>query len=248
MSLIVNANRQEISNGSTLGLDPDRTIVIQIVDPASFFPQASAFVSQIRLQFDDVEEEEDQAIQPWQAEIILNTLRAARAADLNVVVHCHAGLCRSGAVVEFALRHLDFQLHQNRERIPNQLVLRRLEAAHGVDRLQELTEALEGLDTFPEHGDILINGLEFKLTCWACPEQYDVYREDGQVAYVRLRYGRLTVYTPDVGGILVYEHHFTDGDDHYEYLGEFPNEGARTYHLNKIAEILNGTSVPTNQA
>jgi predicted protein tyrosine phosphatase len=248
MSLIVNANRQEIANGSTLGLDPDRTIVIQIVDPGSYFPQATAFVSRIQVQFDDTEEDVDSAIRPWQAELILSTLKAAKAHDLDVVVHCHAGLCRSGAVVEFALRHLDFQLHQNRERHPNQLVLRRLEAAHGIDRMQELREAFEGLGEDQTHtpGNVSINGFDFMLTCWACPEQYDVYWGDVQVAYVRLRYGRLTTYTPDVGGTLVYEHNFP-GDDN-EYLGQFPDEDSRTHHLTKIAEILNGTSVPTNQA
>jgi predicted protein tyrosine phosphatase len=243
MSLIVNANRQEISNGSTLGLDPDRTIVIQIVDPASFFPQASAFVSQIRLQFDDVEEESDQAIQPWQAEIILNTLRAAKAANLNVVVHCHAGLCRSGAVVEFALRHLDFELHQNRERIPNQLVLRRLEASHGIDRLRELTEAFADIEEQNPSGSALVwkGSITFERTCTACPEQYDVYRGDTQIGYIRLRWGTLKAYTPDIDGRLIYHHDFDE-----EYLGIFPDDETRDFHLNKIAEILNGTSVSTN--
>lgn len=50
--------------------------------------------------------------------------------------------------------------------------------------------------------------LFFKQTCFMCPEQYDVYRGEEQVAYVRLRWGYLTVEVPDVGGKLIYEHSF----------------------------------------
>lgn len=35
--------------------------------------------------------------------------------------------------------------------------------------------------------------LEFKQTCFACPEQYDVYDDFYQVGYVRLRNGTFTV-------------------------------------------------------
>ncbi len=39
---------------------------------------------------------------------------------------------------------------------------------------------------------------EFKLvqTCGACPEQYDVFRGDEQVAYLRLRHGTFRVECP----------------------------------------------------
>lgn len=47
--------------------------------------------------------------------------------------------------------------------------------------------------------------LRFKMTGMACPEQYDVFWGERQVAYVRLRHGSLTVRCPDVGGELVYE-------------------------------------------
>lgn len=46
----------------------------------------------------------------------------------------------------------------------------------------------------------LKNGLELKLTCSACPEQYDVFKDGKQVAYLRLRHGEFTVDYPDVGG------------------------------------------------
>lgn len=62
------------------------------------------------------------------------------------------------------------------------------------------------LNTFsiPEHDKyVLIR------TCYACPEQYDVYDADDKNrenirAYLRLRHGRFTVTCPDVGGDVVY--------------------------------------------
>ena len=50
-----------------------------------------------------------------------------------------------------------------------------------------------------------INGYNFKLTCRACPEQYDVFKEGKQVAYLRLRHGSFTVSVPDVNGEDIYE-------------------------------------------
>ena len=42
-------------------------------------------------------------------------------------------------------------------------------------------------------------------TCWACPEQYDAFDEDGNmVGYLRLRHGTFRVECPDVGGHEVY--------------------------------------------
>lgn len=54
-------------------------------------------------------------------------------------------------------------------------------------------------------------GLELQRTCFACPEQYDVYRGDTQVAYFRLRHGRFYAAVPDVGGTVVYES-YPEGD------------------------------------
>ena len=49
-------------------------------------------------------------------------------------------------------------------------------------------------------------GILLKLTCGACPEQYDAFDGAGKrVGYFRLRHGWFTVRYPDVGGKLVYE-------------------------------------------
>ena len=83
-----------------------------------------------------------------------------------------------------------------------------------------------------------INGLLFKRGCLACPESFDVYSTDNEDeirAYVRLRYGKLRVYVPDVGGKLVY-HYTWEGD---EWKGCFDTEEECIMHLTKIAEVIN---------
>lgn len=50
-----------------------------------------------------------------------------------------------------------------------------------------------------------LNGFRLVQTCWACPEQYDVFKNDKQVGYLRLRHGSFTVEVPDCGGKLVLE-------------------------------------------
>jgi hypothetical protein len=78
--------------------------------------------------------------------------------------------------------------------------------------------------------DFVINGLEFRLTCYACPEQYDVYSLGKQIGYCRLRHGRFTVTYPDVGGVLVYSS-APSGDGCFE-------EHERYRELKKAAKAL----------
>lgn len=98
---------------------------------------------------------------------------------------------------------------------------------------------IEGKDVIEEYlvdhdkADFRINGLWFKLTCGACPEQYDVFRGDEQIAYVRLRFGRLRVDAPDVGGETIYIRDFDDG-----YKGMFADEAERVKYLTEISEVI----------
>ena len=58
----------------------------------------------------------------------------------------------------------------------------------------------------------LAEGHKLVLTCFACPEQYDMLDEDGTIiAYFRLRHGRFRVCVPNVGGDEVYVS-FPEGD------------------------------------
>ena len=53
---------------------------------------------------------------------------------------------------------------------------------------------------------ILIDGYKLEQTCFACPEQYDVFdKENNYVGYLRLRHGKFRADYPCCGGETVYE-------------------------------------------
>lgn len=74
---------------------------------------------------------------------------------------------------------------------------------------------------------------EFRETCGACPEQYDVYLDGEQVGYVRLRWGCLRCDYPDVGKQTIYCYDFDDG-----WQGCFDDYEQREYHLDLIAKAI----------
>jgi len=91
----------------------------------------------------------------------------------------------------------------------------------------------------PEKETFYIDGFEFRMTCIACPEQYDVFNEYGvQVAYIRLRGGSLRVEVPDCCGETVYIHEFLDA-----MKGCFRSPRQRIRYLKKIAKILKNKNV-----
>ena len=53
-------------------------------------------------------------------------------------------------------------------------------------------------------GETLIDGITLKLTCGACPEQYDAFSGGELVGYLRLRHGKFRVEYPDCGGETIY--------------------------------------------
>lgn len=55
-----------------------------------------------------------------------------------------------------------------------------------------------------------------KMTCGACPEQYDAYLEDRLVGFLHLRNGYFHVDFPYSGGERIYEAH-PRGDGLFEY-------------------------------
>jgi hypothetical protein len=52
--------------------------------------------------------------------------------------------------------------------------------------------------------DLIIQGCRLKMTCQACPEQYDVFFENHQIGYLRLRHGNFSASYPDYGGDIVF--------------------------------------------
>ena len=71
----------------------------------------------------------------------------------------------------------------------------------------------------------------FLSTCSACPEQYDVFRANGELCgYVRLRWGVLRADYPNIDGDSIYIENF--GDD---FKGCFDSEEERQEYISKIA-------------
>lgn len=81
---------------------------------------------------------------------------------------------------------------------------------------------------------MIIEGLDFKQTCGACPEQYDVFKGKKQVGYVRLRWGDLSCRYPDYEGDEIYSESFQDA-----WKGCFDDDNERNKYLLIIANELN---------
>lgn len=101
---IENVSWDDVKNGwhSDMGCN---AMLIQIADPATFFPEPKhSFKETHRFEFLDAEDndgfDEDFKISDDQAVELVRLLQHALDNSMNVLVHCHAGICRSGAVVE----------------------------------------------------------------------------------------------------------------------------------------------------
>jgi predicted protein tyrosine phosphatase len=85
------------------------SMLIQIVDPGMEFPTPLyQFRETHQFEFLDLEENdfamsEDMKVSDAQAKRLVELLRHAMDNRMNVVVHCVAGVCRSGAVCEIGV-------------------------------------------------------------------------------------------------------------------------------------------------
>lgn len=113
MPYVENVSRDAIEKGLHCEYNYDKDLLIQITDPDSDFPEPFYhFKNVVQYKFWDSEEDDgpthDQAIQ------IATQILKAWHHGLNILVHCQAGLCRSGAVAEAAIM-LGFQeVHKRR--------------------------------------------------------------------------------------------------------------------------------------
>ena len=105
---IENVSKQDINLGFHMDAGPN-AMLIRIQDPATFFgniARKDMFKEVYEFEFLDAEDEDgfpDEAkISDEQAAEIVRLLQRALDKSMNVIVHCHAGICRSGAVVEVA--------------------------------------------------------------------------------------------------------------------------------------------------
>lgn len=78
--------------------------------------------------------------------------------------------------------------------------------------------------------EVEIDGVTLKLTCGACPEQYDAFVDGKQVGYLRLRHGEFRVDYPDCGGETIFEAE-PDGD------GMFSRDERGVYLAQAVAAI-----------
>lgn len=112
------------------------SMLIQIMDPPGDFPTPKfKFKETHQFQFLDIEDEDhaddpEMFISEAQAKELVRLLRHAHAHCMNVVVHCYAGVCRSGAVVEVGT-HLGFDAVE-KFRSPNTRAMRLMMAELGL--------------------------------------------------------------------------------------------------------------------
>jgi len=102
MPFIQNVSLDNIVKG--FHKDPgSNSVLIQILDPAfrGIYEPFHDFKEIYEFNFYDSENEFDEgAITHLDAKLIANILVYAFDNDMNVIVHCHAGKCRSGAVCD----------------------------------------------------------------------------------------------------------------------------------------------------
>ncbi len=116
-------------------IDPGfNSMLIQIVDPATEFPVPKyAFRETHQFEFLDVERDDNFPDEckctDEQAQKLVGLLHHALENHMNVIVHCHAGVCRSGAVAEVgvAMGFRDAEAFRS----PNLLVKHRMMKALG---------------------------------------------------------------------------------------------------------------------
>lgn len=110
--------------------DPgSNSMLIQIVDPRTEFPTPKYEFKQVhQFKFLDVENDDKMlykdAITNEDAKGIAAALQEAWREGMNVIVHCHMGVCRSGAVAEVGVM-LGFR-DTEKFRAPNLMVKKKL--------------------------------------------------------------------------------------------------------------------------
>ena len=139
------------------------SMLIQIVDPDTEFPTPQYSFKEVhQFKFLDIEEKDeclDEAMRcsREQANELVRLLQHALEHHMNVVVHCHAGVCRSGAVCEIGVM-LGFD-DTEVFRSPNLLVKHRMMKALGWTNEPEEPHSINGVTT--EFGIILPKEIEW---------------------------------------------------------------------------------------
>lgn len=121
MPFVENISWDAVTNG--FHRDPSNAVLIQITDKDQSYPWPNhKFNYVFRFDFYDVETED--GITHQQAKELADIIRFVKSIGKDIIVHCHAGLCRSGAVAEVAVMY-GFE-DSSRPRLPNSRVKRLL--------------------------------------------------------------------------------------------------------------------------
>jgi predicted protein tyrosine phosphatase len=129
MPWIENVAASDVPKGFHHNAGPN-SMLISITDPAGWKPEAKhEFKERHNFEFLDVEKddfvlEEEMKCSEAQAAELVRLLQHALDNRMNVVVHCTAGICRSGAVTEVGVM-MGFD-DTERFRSPNLLVKHRM--------------------------------------------------------------------------------------------------------------------------
>lgn len=131
---IENASKSDVFHGHHYDAGKN-SMLIRIQDPATEFGRIKHNFKEVyEFEFLDAEDddgfEDECKISDDQAKEIISLLQRAIDNRMNVVVHCHAGICRSGAVVEVATM-MGFT-PADRYRQPNLRVKRKLMQVLGL--------------------------------------------------------------------------------------------------------------------
>ena len=147
---IENVSKSDVFNGHHYDAG-ENSMLIRIQDPATEFGKIKHNFKEVyEFEFLDAEDADgfpdECKIQDEQAEQIIALLNRALENRMNVVVHCHAGICRSGAVVEVATM-MGFT-PSDRFRMPNLRVKHKMMRVLGLTYdSEEKQEAINGVMT-----------------------------------------------------------------------------------------------------
>jgi predicted protein tyrosine phosphatase len=129
----------------------ENSMLIQIVDPGMEFPRPMHKFKETRqFEFLDIEANDFTINEAFrcsdeQAAELVRLLQHALEKRMNVVVHCHAGVCRSGAVCEVGVM-MGFQ-DTEAFRSPNLLVKHKMMKVLGLHYDEDESHTINGVET-----------------------------------------------------------------------------------------------------
>ena len=158
MPWIQNVSMKDIKTGQHIEAGVN-SMLIQIVDPAYEFPTPLKQFKEVhKFEFLDAEDSDgfpdEVKISDSQANEIVCLLSHALEHNMNVMVHCHAGICRSGAVTEVGTM-MGFTA-TDRYRQPNLRVKHRMLKALGWTYDENEPHTINGQPYQYSAGDIIL--------------------------------------------------------------------------------------------